>query len=160
MTQDAASRFMFEVIRPARLLILERNSASVGELRETLLRILQEVRRLPNDIAWPDDFEQTFSHSEAWSRVSAAWPELGGYDMETGEEITEHMPEEMGHAFDDLADIAGDFENALRLAPADASGACSLLRFTADIHWGEHVEALARHLLWHVSAPEGQRLGQ
>lgn len=152
MTQDDASRFMAQVVHPTRLLILERNSASVLELRAALLSVLHEVRQLPDDIAWPDDFKEAFTYPELWSRVSAAWPELGGYDVETGEEITEHMPEEIGHAFDDLADIAGDFGNALRLAQTDASGALSLLRFTADIHWGEHVEALVRHLLWLSSA--------
>ncbi|WP_216321408.1 hypothetical protein [Deinococcus aestuarii] len=154
MREREAAAFLSGVVQPTQLLILKRNSASVLELRKRLLEVLQQVQGLPDDWSWSDDFEPRSFYRDFRARISDSWPELGFYDGETEQGFTHDVSTHIGDAADDLADIAVEFESALRLAGQDPLGAVSLLKFTAQTHWDEHVEGVARHLLWLSGARE------
>lgn len=99
-------------------------------------------------MGWPDPWVGESTYGALRPQVSAAWPELGFYDAVTGAGFDASVPEDIGDAIDDLADIADDFCRVMHLAQEDPIGAQDWLRFKLDVHWGEHVQDLVRHLDW------------
>ncbi|MBB6018115.1 hypothetical protein ACFP9V_13385 [Deinococcus radiopugnans] len=86
------------------------------------------------------------------SGTEPQWPELGFYDatsllMEIHEDTTD-----VGDDLDDLTDLVRDLSAAIHLAQIDKAESLSWLRFTADTHWGYHVDDLIRHLDFMVPA--------
>ncbi len=78
--------------------------------------------------------------------IQPQWPELGFYDMVDLSATITPDTVEVGDDLDDLADLVKNLSEAVWLASTDLPGGLSWLRFTADAHWGDHVDDLIRHL--------------
>lgn len=127
-------------------LIVERRTASLSKLRHELLHLHATVRRLPTRIRWPDDFGPQWAYASLRETIGPQWPELGLYDEVTHLSHIAEGTGSVGDAIDDLTDIAGDLQNALRLAEIDPAASLSWLRFQEGIHRGTHVHDLIQHL--------------
>ncbi len=134
------------MIERASRLIVYRDGAPLTELRGVLRSLLERVLAVPNDLTWPEDVEPIYRYAEFRGQVERAWPELGFHDADIGGNLDVDAIVEVGDAIDDLTDIAVDLDKAMQLARVDEAGAWSWLRFAADVHWGEHVLDLDRHL--------------
>ncbi|WP_075830284.1 hypothetical protein [Deinococcus marmoris] len=131
-------------------LILNREGATLATLRDQLTQLQQVVSQLPMTICWPDDFGVTSTalarYMELRTIIQHQWPELGFYDMASlSNEITDDTSE-VGDDLDNLTDLVKDLSEAAHLAATDLTGGLSWLRFTADTHWGDHIDDLVRHL--------------
>ncbi|AZI43363.1 hypothetical protein EHF33_11925 [Deinococcus psychrotolerans] len=147
MDQQTAQELMTHIVAPAFELFVERRNASLLELDFALLALSNAVSHFPNISDWPDDAESSLDYAVLSAEISRHWPELGLYDLNTGEGLTDHSSE-IGDAIDDLADIALDLGRSLEIAHVNVSGAVSQLRFWYDAHWDDHAADLRKHLTW------------
>jgi len=131
-------------------LILNREGASLAALRDQLTQLREMVSLPPTNWCWPDDFPDSSENPHRYYALRAViqpqWPELGFYDMVGLSAAITPDTVEVGDDLDDLADLVKDLSEAVQLTSIDLPGGLSWLRFTADTHWGDHVDDLVRHL--------------
>ncbi len=127
-------------------MIVERESATLGDLRAVLGNLRESVEPLSWSPAWPDAFEPLRTYADLRLSISLQWPELGFYDEDTHHPGITEFTEDIGDGIDDLADLVDDLRGALVLAETDVQGANSWLSFHACSHWGDHVDHLIQHL--------------
>ncbi|GGO37537.1 hypothetical protein [Deinococcus humi] len=110
----------------------------------------------PMNWCWPDDFPDPFESPHRDHALRAAiqpqWPELGFYDATSLSAAITPDTVEVGDDMDDLADLVKNLSEAVQLASTDLPGGLSWLRFTADAHWGDHVDDLIHHLNFIVAS--------
>lgn len=127
-------------------LILNRDGATLGDLREALWTLSTAVRPLSSVPSWPDGFHPSRDYEGLRQSIGARWPELGFYDEATYHPVITEATETVGDAVDDLADLVQDVKGALFLVERNVTAATSWLSFHARIHWEDHVQHLIRHL--------------
>lgn len=139
---------MLELVRRVHAALLDREGLTPSALADLLDGLRREVQALPCTVPESDTPPREEDHHLRAS-IARAWPELGFYDPATGRALGHcDLPTEIGDALDDLTDLARDLGTALALADTDGADALAWLRFSHDIHWGDHVQDVTRHLRW------------
>jgi hypothetical protein len=127
-------------------LVLNHEGATLVALRDQLIQLRQVVSQLPTMICWPDDFGAVASHMKLRMAIQPQWPESGFYDAASLLMEIQEDTSDVGDDLPDLIDLVKDLSAVIHLAQMDEAGSLSWLRFTADSHWGDHVDDLVRHL--------------
>ncbi|GGS15243.1 hypothetical protein GCM10008961_03250 [Deinococcus knuensis] len=137
---------MLPLVRRVHTSLLERGDCTPGELADLLDGLRREVQALPFNLPDADTLPRE-EYRDLRARIARTWPEPGFYDPANGRALGHcDLPAEIGDALDDLTDL--DLGTALALADTDGAAALAWLRFSHDIHWGDHVKDVTRHLRW------------
>ncbi|WP_197408534.1 DUF5063 domain-containing protein [Deinococcus actinosclerus] len=128
--------------------LIDRGNLTPGALADLLSDLRREVQELPFGAPNADALPRE-TYRDLRARIARAWPEPGFYDPATGRALGHcDLPAEIGDALDDLTDLALDLGTALALTDTDAADVLAWLRLSHDIHWGDHVQDVTRHLRW------------
>ncbi|MFC4425648.1 hypothetical protein [Deinococcus navajonensis] len=129
--------------------VRQREGASLEELADSLMAFRSQVTGLPPKPGQADPASGLDPAGMA-RQVALAWPELGLYDLGSGEPLLaggcQTVPDDIGSAHDDLAALALDLQSALALAPLSEERAVDTLRRSMHSHRVDQVLHLLRHL--------------